>query len=134
MTRGWRRVARFGVKQREVTRAEQEAGAPERVRSDVISRYAILYPGSHTVRRIWWCRQLNGRSKPGYPSREVAERVAEVLGQFGQATGLDPYLCRRTGPTAIEGEHWHLYTASKLTPTDKGRRVSGDGRESTGPT
>jgi hypothetical protein len=117
---GWK-----GVRQRDVRRAESKAVSSRAVRWDVVTRHAIMRGvGLNAV--VWWCPQSSGWPKPGYRTREVAAKVADLLWQHGGTRRLEPYLCRRTDQRAIPGEHWHLFTPEKrLTPPDEGRIVSG---------
>jgi hypothetical protein len=130
VSRGRRHLGRAGVRQRDVRRAEAEASSLHAARQDVITRYAIL---RHHTAYAWLCRQSNGRAKPGYRTREVAEHVAALLRQLDPSTVFEAYLCHRADSTQRIGEHWHLATPRVLTRTAKGRKVSGVRENDTSP-
>jgi len=123
-------VGRTGVRQRDVRRAEAEASSPHAARWDIIVRYAIL---KRRTAHAWRCRQSNGRAKPGYRTREVAEHVAGLLLQLDPTAVFEVYACHRGDSIEQIGEHWHLATPRVLTRTAKGRKVSGVRENDTSP-
>jgi hypothetical protein len=120
---------------------EADWSSPAGIRHDILARYAILWPKSAAV---WWCEQHNGHAKAGYRTREIAERAAAEMMLHGEAQGFRPYLCRMDVGRRELGEHWHLASPRRsrpfdgrgkrsLTPTDKGRTVSGVSSDDTSP-
>jgi hypothetical protein len=102
---GGRRHIGRPIKQREVRRYDREASSMHSVLWDIVTRHAILQ--RHTA-RAWMCRQENGWAKPGYRTREIALRVADLMQVLGMPDVTEAYLCRQADGRAQIGEHWHL--------------------------